>query len=154
MQQYDAARPHLRSPCVEIMANCLIGMHTIDVEQVNAFSFEIGCRFIEQHPHLSRKAAVKVAVVLIYFAENVISVCAGVNVALPSVNCIRFRIRAVFRDRLAESEIGLAKVSPKFHEYRRTQRGDQIAREWNMSRPVSYAMRPIPKRREMKGWQP
>jgi hypothetical protein len=112
MEEDDAPLAYLGQPGFEVMADGVVGMETIDVEQVDRAVDELRDGFIERGPDQGRKAFIERVVVLTEVGEDLGAIFAGVCVAVPGVHREASSAQIERLDGLAEPAIRPAVVGP------------------------------------------
>ena len=115
MEENDSVSGKLWQPRFKIVLYVLITVRAIYMEKVDRPIGKLESRFLEGHRHQMRKPRVP-AIVGRYFVPNLRTVDSGVHVPTPGIDSVTPRDRAVFLNRLAESEIGFSFVNPQFNQ--------------------------------------
>ena len=87
VKQNHSSPGELGQPGFKIMPDGLIGMESINMQQVNRALAEMGYGFVERHPQQPRDALVMAVVVFGEFVEHGRIIVACVLVPLPGVHC-------------------------------------------------------------------
>jgi hypothetical protein len=152
VQQYNAARLDLRRPSVELMRNRLVGVETVDVEQIDAMLIEIGKRLLESASKEGGKRGVMLPVVGVDFLENLLSIKSRMPIALPSIHREAAARNVILQNRLAQTKIGFTEVGSKFNHSGRAEKCDQIVCKREVSGPIGDATRSISSGSESYRW--
>ena len=105
VEQHDRAVRQLGAPSLEIMPDGIVGMESVDMQQVDRAIGEICDRRIESAPHEVRKSRIADVVIVSQRGINLLAVKAGLIVAKPSVDSARLRAQAEPVDCLAERQV-------------------------------------------------
>ena len=108
MKQDHGAGCELGQPTLEIMADRVVGVKSVDVQEVDRPIGEIARGLIERHPQQSGEMREVLLVKRAHRPENIFAISAGMLIALPGVNRIASRRTLRFDHRLAEREIGVS----------------------------------------------
>ena len=121
VEQHDPSRSNLRKPVLEVVADAVVGVQSVDVQQIHGAVSEILLRLVERRAQESGERPVVPLVVSVDLGEHGLVVMARMRIALPRVDRIALARHAVLVNRLAHPEVGLAVVRSELDHQRRPQ---------------------------------
>ena len=129
-------------PGLEVVADRLFGMESVDVKEVDAPLREVLLGVVEAHAHQRREAAVVQRVELRQRDVDLVAVVADVTVAFPRVDGIAARPEIELVDRLAHRGVRVALERAEFDEHPRTKHADERRRERDVPMPMRHVRQP------------
>ncbi len=132
VEKHDTARANLGKPVVEVVADGLVRVESIDVEQIDGFVAEVLQRVVECSSKQFGERTVGLGVVLVDLIEYGLVVEPGVRVTLPCVDCVTCTRDRALLHRLTHAEIGFSIVRAQLHEQRWLEGRDQVRSELKM----------------------
>ena len=135
MKEHDGALGELGQPGFKIVSDGLVGVQSVDVQQVNAAVGKLGQCCIKGHAQQGGKTLVMGVVGFFQGLIDMVAVQASVGIALPSVYGIGSGSQPLLRNGLAKRQVGDARVRPKLDKTARLLHRDQPGGKWNMPSP-------------------
>jgi hypothetical protein len=150
VHHYHATGSYLGPPRIEVMFHSLVGVHAVNMQQIDLAVFKACSRLVKRHAEEFREAWIVLLCVRIYFAKDFIAVGTRMHIASPGVDGKSPAIHSGFNDRLAEREERFAGMSSQFDENRRVKSRNQVARKRNMAGPVTDSVRLVTMRSKLQ----
>ena len=125
----------LAPPRFEVVPDSLVGVQTVEVDQVEAAVGKTRQGVVEAGTHQVGKAPVELLVVAGNVLVDGVAGHPGPRVALPGVHAVTGGPGAVLLHGLAERKVRFSAVRPQFHEHPRAQIRHQIVAESDVRRP-------------------
>jgi hypothetical protein len=112
----DPAGFHLGPPRIEVMFHGLVGVHAVDMQQIDLAVFKACSGLVKRHAEEFREGWIVLLCVRIYFAENIVAVGTSMRIASPGVDGKGSALHSGFGYGLAKREEGLARMSSQLHK--------------------------------------
>ena len=136
VHEHDRPVAQLRQPRLEVVADSLVGVKAVDVQEINAPVRELRQGVVERRPYEPGKCAEMMIVERGPLLEHIFAVEASLVITLPRVHGIGRGVEPKYLNRLRERRVAHAGVRPELHDRARPQRVDQPERERNMRYPA------------------
>src|SRR3954452_3824619 len=134
VNQNDSPRAKLRPPALKIVPNRVVGVVSVDMEEIDGIVLEQGECFVEQHP-----VEVDEAVTLLKQVGPEIlvdaDIVAGVRVSFPAIDAVDIADQIKGRGRLAKGRQGHAGFCPELDYQSRLVLLDQPHRKRHVTCP-------------------
>jgi hypothetical protein len=138
VEQHDGRVGELRSPAGKVVADRLVAVKPVDVQQVDRAIREIGHRLGEGGSDEPREGAIAGIVIGGEIGENRLAVVPGMGVADPAVDPVAAGSQPEPVHRLAPSAIGNPRRDPQLDDAPRAQRVDQPEGERHVLDPCRF----------------
>ena len=143
VEQNHAPRTHRPEPSLEVVLGGLVGVETVDVEQVDAAGLEATGRLIERGTHQLGKLPIAGVVIPGEFVEYLLPVEAGMRIAAPRIDGKASCIESGALDRLGEGRIGIAVVGAELDQQLRPMDIDEPERKRDVPDPGGWSDEPV-----------